>query len=168
MISFHFCNSFIKNPQYCDFRGDSIMRFKFDFHETRNKAYLRYFEGLSVLFFTIDFILIKRNSISKKKKIWSYWTNFYREKKYFPLWTWCTKEMNRKTKQSEIYLYCNITGVSKQITIRGYLNFQVLPMHVIMYMSIQQIFSKVRCPSYVSGVPCKVEIFDSQCWYLTF
>lgn len=44
------------------------MRFKFDFHETRNKAYLRYFEGLSVLFFTIDFILIKRNSISKKKK----------------------------------------------------------------------------------------------------
>lgn len=45
------------------------MRLKFDFHETRNKAYLRYFEGLSVLFFTIDFILIKRNSISKKKNM---------------------------------------------------------------------------------------------------
>lgn len=43
------------------------MRLKFDFDETRNKAYVRYFEGLSVLLFTVDFILIKRNSISKKK-----------------------------------------------------------------------------------------------------
>lgn len=58
------------------------MRLKFDFDETRNKAYVRYFEGLSVLLFTVDFILIKRNSISKKK-IWSCWTYFYREKKNF-------------------------------------------------------------------------------------
>lgn len=77
------------------------MRLKFDFDETRNKAYVRYFEGLSVLLFTVDFILIKRNSISKKK-IWSCWTYFYREKKNFPLWTRCTKEMKRKTKHTDI------------------------------------------------------------------
>lgn len=74
------------------------MRFKFDFYEIRNKVYFWYFEGLSVLFFIIDFILIKRNFISKKKKIWLYWINFYREKKYFLLWIWCIKEMNRKIK----------------------------------------------------------------------
>lgn len=84
MISFHFCISSTKNPKCCDFGGDTIMRLKFDFDETRNKAYVWYFEGLSVLLFTVDFILIKRNSISKKK-IWSCWTNFYREKKIFSI-----------------------------------------------------------------------------------
>lgn len=58
------------------------MRLKFDFDEIRNKVYVWYFEGLSVLFFIVDFILIKRNFISKKK-IWLCWINFYREKKIF-------------------------------------------------------------------------------------